>query len=826
MRDFAPTAAHMEEADREAYVADALTSQCIEFIEANRDRPWMAVLSHYLVHNPVQPKPEKVAKYRVKPATDQNNPGYAAMVESVDESVGRLMQTLQDLGLEENTMVIFTSDNGGLTLKNTSNYPLMGGKSFPFEAGMKVPFIVKWPWKIDPGTTEQRIVGMDIYPTMLSAAGLPQRPWQHVDGLDLMPLLSKNESLPKRPIIFHFPHYTHATGPFSSIIEEDWKLIRFYNDEQGAYLLYNLEEDPEEQNNLAETEVKVRDQLIRRLEKSLEEMNAEMPIPNPGFDQDLDADRKHLKFTLDLAERERKMFESRLKHARNPNIVLILADDMSYYDMSGLGQKHFHTPNLDDLMHEGVFFHQAYSGSPECAPSRGSLLTGMHLGHSRIRCNRSFRGQDHLEYGDVTIAEMLKQAGYATGMFGKWGVGVPGTPGTPDKQGFDYSIGYYDQLRAHGYFPNYLMENGEVIPLPENYGYDMRNSYAHSRTPAGLHEYDKNGKIVPKGVKDPAKAIYSQNMIQEKALEFINDHKDRPFFIYYPTQLPHGPVIAPDISKFLDKPWDMKHKEWAAMVELLDTHVGQIVKLLQEHGLRENTLILFASDNGYAHWGYNGRERYLDDPIFNNKGPWDKGKFIATDGGSRVPFFANWPGVIQPGTDSDVIVALYDIFPTACEIAGVSLPETDGESLLPILKGEFPRGKQLHEYLYWENGSHNRDMQSARFRNWFAYRENISSPVKVFDLEKDITCSIDLAASRSDIVKEALAIFEEAHSPSLWYSNPEDTEEERAIKQEKAKTDYSRVTRPNSRRPQTMKELVEMLEAQESMVNSYPDDQN
>jgi len=206
MKDFAPTAANMEGADQDAYVADALTTECVNFIKGNKDKPWMAVLSHYLVHSPVQPKPEKLAKYKSKPGTDQNNPGYAAMVESVDESLGRLMQTLQELELEQNTLVIFTSDNGGLTPKNTSNYPLMGGKSFPLEAGIKVPFIVKWPGMIKPGLSDQRVVGMDIYPTMLSAAGLPLRPEQHVDGLDLMPLLIRSESLKKRPIIFHFPH--------------------------------------------------------------------------------------------------------------------------------------------------------------------------------------------------------------------------------------------------------------------------------------------------------------------------------------------------------------------------------------------------------------------------------------------------------------------------------------------------------------------------------------------------------------------------------------------------------------------------------------------
>jgi len=190
--------------------------------------------------------------------------------------------------------VIFTSDNGGLTPKNTSNYPLMGGKSFPFEAGMKVPFIVKWPGKIRPGTSSERIVGMDIYPTMLSAAGLPPRPEQHVDGLDLMPLLTQGVPLKRRPILFHYPHYTHATGPFSSIIEDDWI-------------------DPEEQNNMAAKNAKMRDKLSKRLDVLLKGMKAEMPIINPDFKPDEKGRRFHLKSTKDLAKKERILFESRLE---------------------------------------------------------------------------------------------------------------------------------------------------------------------------------------------------------------------------------------------------------------------------------------------------------------------------------------------------------------------------------------------------------------------------------------------------------------------------------------------------------------------------------
>ena len=313
MKDFGKTSVNLDAADKDAYVADVLTDECADFITENKSKPWLAVLSHYLVHNPVQPKPDKLARYKNKPTTDQTNPGYASMVESVDESVGSVLEIIRDLNLEENTLVIFTSDNGGLTPKNTSNYPLMGGKSFPFEAGMKVPFIVKWPGKIKPDTSSQRIIGMDIYPTMLSAAGLSMRPKQHVDGLDLMPLLTQKAKLKKRTILFHYPHYTHATGPFSAIIADDWKLIRFYNDAHGGYLLYNLAADPEEQNNVADSNSKMRDKLIVQLDSSLKEMKAEMPIKNSDFKPRSGGKRFHLKFTKDLAEKERALFESRLK---------------------------------------------------------------------------------------------------------------------------------------------------------------------------------------------------------------------------------------------------------------------------------------------------------------------------------------------------------------------------------------------------------------------------------------------------------------------------------------------------------------------------------
>ena len=288
----------------EDYIADVLTGETIKFIHTNQSRPFLAVLSHYLVHSPVQPKPELVAAYANARKTDQNNPQYAAMVESLDQSVGRIMEALEQEGLTENTMVVFTSDNGGLTLQNTSNYPLMGGKSFPFEAGMRVPLAIRWPAVIKPGTTcSQRVVGMDFYPTFLATAGLPLMPQQHSDGVSLLPVLSGSGKLPERPLVFHFPHYTHATGPNSVLVENDWKLIRFYNDETGRHLLYNLAGDPFEQHDLSAAMLDKANSLDARLTQLLAGMEAQLPVKNPAFDPQA---KKLInrKFTLDLATKE------------------------------------------------------------------------------------------------------------------------------------------------------------------------------------------------------------------------------------------------------------------------------------------------------------------------------------------------------------------------------------------------------------------------------------------------------------------------------------------------------------------------------------------
>ena len=286
MKDFAPSAANMDGADRDVYVADALTTQCVEFITANRDNPWMAVLSHYLVHSPVQPKPDKLTKYQGKTTTDQNNPGYAAMVESVDESVGRLMQTIEKLGLEQNTLVIFTSDNGGLLLRQDNfiraswNHPLREGKGTLYEGGLRIPAIVRWPGTIEAGRiSEELIISTDIFPTLAELAGVPVD--YEIEGRSLVPHLLRSEALDRETLYWHYPHY-HLGMPGGVIREGYYKLIEYF--ETGELELYNLREDLHESSNLAADLPEKAKELQKKLKSWREENRASMPTPNPEYE--------------------------------------------------------------------------------------------------------------------------------------------------------------------------------------------------------------------------------------------------------------------------------------------------------------------------------------------------------------------------------------------------------------------------------------------------------------------------------------------------------------------------------------------------------------
>ena len=473
-----------------------------------------------------------------------------------------------------------------------------------------------------------------------------------------------------------------------------------------------------------------------------------------------------------------------------PNIIIILADDLSYRDLSIWGQQKFTTPHLDELALQGLRFTQSYSGAPECAPSRGTLMTGLHTGHGPIRQNSSTRGQDHLADEDITLAEVLKEAGYVTGFTGKWGIGLPGTPGTPDKQGLDYSYGYYDQRRAHTYYPHFLYENGEKIQLPGNYGFDLQRLYRNNTLdpdPADINQYDENGDLVPVGVTDPSKVEYSEALIEEKALQFVKDNKDKPFFLYFATQLPHGPTIIDNLGdlKGRDDYPGTKHKEWAAMVKRLETFTGELIALLKQLGIYENNIFFFASDNGYSQCGYFGRgnagTNWPDDPFLKNKGPFRGGKFSVLEGGIRVPFFVTWAGKIPAGVSHEP-VWLLDIFPTAAKLAGASYEhEIDGLNLLPLLEGRLD-AFEGHKALYWQKGNE----QAVRMGPWKAFRSHPDEAVELFLVEEDTYCERNLAEFYPEVVGEAERLMRESWTPHEWYHNPGETKEQSEAKTKRA----------------------------------------
>lgn len=463
---------------------------------------------------------------------------------------------------------------------------------------------------------------------------------------------------------------------------------------------------------------------------------------------------------------------------QKPNIVFIFSDDLSFRDLSSFGQKNYSTPHLDALIGQSTRFTQAYTPAPECAPSRGCMLTGKHVGHSPIRINSSARGFEHLPDSAYTFAKMLQENGYSTAVIGKWGLGFHTNPGSPSNQGFDYHFGYLTHYEAHSYFPLNLYENGVSVNYPGNDAFPMEILYDKERKPDSYNfreMYDRDGKLKFSKQKE---SVYTPDILDEKIFNFIDQKKKDPFFLYFTTNLPHGPSIVDDFRSLKNRnDMELRSQEWGAMVERLDISIGRLIEKLKKEDLYENTMILFASDNGYAmHNPFRkpeGQQIWPDDPFLKNKGPFLGGKFSVNEAGMRVPFTIKMP-YQQLGNAISQPVWLLDIFPTLEELIGAkSTPDLDGYSLISLLeKGDSNIPNDRAFYFYKNNE------QAVRKGPWYAHREHPRLPLKLYLLEEDQNCSIDLAAFYPNVVKEIENYLLNIHEPHPWYWNPGDTQEE------------------------------------------------
>ncbi|MBI5092444.1 MAG: arylsulfatase [Candidatus Hydrogenedentes bacterium] len=424
-----------------------------------------------------------------------------------------------------------------------------------------------------------------------------------------------------------------------------------------------------------------------------------------------------------------------------PNIIFILADDLGYGDLGCYGQKVIQTPNLDRMAAEGVRFTQCYAGSTVCAPSRCCLMTGMHTGHATIRGNANVP----LRPGDVTVAETLKSAGYATGLVGKWGLGEPDTTGIPNRKGFDEFFGYLNQGHAHNYYPDYLWRNETKVPLA--------------------------GNVVSKGVAS-ARAQYAPDLFTAEALDFIRRHQSHPFFLYLAYTSPHANnergkaegngMEVPSDAPYTDRPWSQIEKNHAAMITRLDRDAGSVLAALKELGLDDSTLVFFSSDNG-PH-----KEGGADPTFFHSSGPFRGIKRDLYEGGIRVPMIARWPGRVRPGAVSDDTWAFWDVLPTIAEIAGTEAPAgLDGVSAAPLLLKAGGAGvrRPRQAVQYWE--FHERGFQqAARKGRWKAVRTKLGAPLELYDLKRDPGESRDVSRQHARVVREFETFLKSARTGS------------------------------------------------------------
>jgi len=457
---------------------------------------------------------------------------------------------------------------------------------------------------------------------------------------------------------------------------------------------------------------------------------------------------------------------------QKPNIVFILADDLGYRELGSFGQKLIRTPNLDQLAKEGMRLTQHYSGNAVCAPSRCVLMTGKHPGHAVVRNNKSTppEGQYPIPESEVTVAELMKKQGYVTGAFGKWGLGGPDSTGRPLLQGIDRFFGYNCQAHAHSYYPSYLWNDESRIALENRPPVPGHASLKPGADPSDPRSYD------PFKGQD-----YAPDRINAAALDFIRANKDRPFFLYYPTVIPHVALHVPDeeLEPYLDLGWNdppftrekgvgytphfTPRAAYAAMITRMDRYIGKLLQLLDELELSENTLVVFSSDNGTTLLG-----QEVDYRFFQSVGELRGLKGSLYEGGVRVPTIVRWPGKVASGSSSDRISGFEDWMPTLIEAVGGKdrIPsDIDGISMLPTLLG---KDQPERPYLYREFPGYG-GQQTIRVGKWKGVRQQMKKgklKIELYDIDSDIGERNDLADEHPQIVNRLAKMMEKVRTPS------------------------------------------------------------
>ena len=451
-----------------------------------------------------------------------------------------------------------------------------------------------------------------------------------------------------------------------------------------------------------------------------------------------------------------------------PNIIYLMLDEWGYFESGHMGHQELLTPNIDQFASEGMRLTNAYAGAPVCGPTRCALLTGLHAGHMSMRTNN---GYAPIRAEEPTLASILKLKGYATGGFGKWGIGGRGTSGVPEKHGFDVFYGYYDQVHAHTFYPQYLIRNSEEMPLPGNSG----SSFYEGRTHA-------------------QKAIFKESM------QFIRSNQDRPFFCYLPWTPPHGlwgiDADDPSWQLFKDKPWTAGQrtkndaKVYAAFMHMVDRQLGEVLALLKALKLDENTLFFLCGDNGgQPYFKTADRPHGFFGPNLNPKTGerFRAGKGSLYEGGLKVPYLVRWPGKVKAGTVSEHLLYYPDVMPTVAELVRADCPRTDGLSFLPTLLGH--NGQKLHEYLYWEYGN----QKAVRMHQWKAYTKG--KVWELYDLCRDIEEQHDLAKEHPRTLEQLISLAEAAHEPI----RPGEVYDRDIIEKDRRQAPHKRKTKPNKK---------------------------